>query len=132
MKTLTRAILMVALMSGGFAVGFSLGITQGFNRGCEWALVQADILAREEGLDMPVSFTEDTFQIVQRQPAGLHRRVWQMADRQYDEDMRNTRNDMTEGETVDEVMPALYKPSLPEQFPQKGDQQMQNLKVSFR
>ena len=47
----------------------------------EWALVQADIVAREAGLFMPVYMEGDNFRIVLRQPPGLYKKAWELADR---------------------------------------------------
>lgn len=132
MKTLTRATLIIALLFGGFAVGFSLGDSQGFTRGGEWALVQAGIVAREEGLNMPVSFTNGAFEVVQKQPADLYKKAWQMADRRYDEDMRNMRKSMTAQEAVNAATGASYKTSRPRQRPQGDDEQLSGFTTSLR
>lgn len=88
MKHLLRAIV-AALLLVGFAGVFQIGKSIGFKTGSEWALVQADILAREEGLFMPVYMDDDNFRLVIKQPRGIYKKAWQLAD-QYDE----TKNDL--------------------------------------
>ncbi len=84
MKIITQLVLATALLLAGFAAGFPIGKNSGFATGSEWALVQADILARESGLSMPVSYEEGQFRIVVKQPRNLYKRAWQLADRQED------------------------------------------------
>ena len=84
MKTISIiSIIMIAvvLLLTGLAVGFQVGRDSGFKVGSEWALVQADLLAREAGVFMPVHLSEDGFRIVMRQPPGLYKRAWQLADK---------------------------------------------------
>lgn len=81
MKTLTRITCVVVLLAIGFAAGFPIGSTIGFTRGSEWAIVQADVLARESGLFMPVGFDGGMFRVIMKQPRGLYKRVWQEADK---------------------------------------------------
>lgn len=81
MKIMMRLILMIAILAIGFAAGFQVGQSNGFSLGSEWALVQAELLAREEGLFMPIRYDNGEFWIVLRQPANLYRRAWQLADR---------------------------------------------------
>ncbi len=69
-------------LSMGLAAGFAGGLNIGFSTGSEWALMQADIVAREAGVDMPVSYDGGTFRVVVKQPKGLYRRAWQLAERQ--------------------------------------------------
>jgi len=77
-----------ALLLAGFAAGFPVGQHMGFSTGSEWAIVQADILAREAGLFMPVNYEEGTFRVVVRQSPDLSRQAWLLADR-YDREMQN-------------------------------------------
>ncbi len=79
--------LIITLLLVGFALVFQFGRNIGFETGSEWALVQADILAREAGVFMPVSLDEGKFRIVIKQPRGLYRRAWQLADK-YDQTVR--------------------------------------------
>ena len=81
MKIIIRAILAIALLSAGFAAGFPVGRSSGFATGSEWALMQADILARESGVFMPVYFEEGEFRVIIKQPRGLYKRAWRLADR---------------------------------------------------
>lgn len=81
MKKLSRAATIAAVLLGGLGTAFQVGKTVGFKTGSEWALVQADIVAREAGLFMPVYMEGDNFRIVLRQPPGLYKKAWEMADR---------------------------------------------------
>jgi hypothetical protein len=72
-------------LAAGFAAGFPIGRSQGFSTGSEWSLVQANILAREAGLFMPVNFKDGQFTIMLKQPNHLYRSAWQLADKHEDE-----------------------------------------------
>jgi len=85
MEIIIRIALMIALLTAGFAAGFPIGRSRGFSTGSEWALVQADILAREAGLFMPVNFDAGQFTITLKQPKHLYREAWMLADRHEDE-----------------------------------------------
>ena len=80
MKIITQAALSMVLLGAGFAAGFPVGKDAGFTTGSEWALVQANLVAREAGVFMPVSLEEGQFRVVIRQPKGLYKRAWQLAD----------------------------------------------------
>jgi hypothetical protein len=84
MKKVSGSSMTVALLLVLMAVAFHMGRSIGFNTGSEWALVQADIVAREAGLFMPVYLTEGKFRVVIKQPRGLYKRAWQRAD-EYEE-----------------------------------------------
>jgi hypothetical protein len=75
----------IALLIIGFAAGVPVGQSIGFTTGSEWALVQADLLAREAGTFMPVYYEEGTFRVKLKQPNHLYKRAWQLADRHYEE-----------------------------------------------
>ena len=100
MKFVTGIALAIILLLAGFAAGFPLGKSDGFDRGCEWALVQADIVARESGVFMPVYIENGTFKVVIRQPRDLYKRAWKLAE-QHDEKQKNSR-----GNKVSELAPA--------------------------
>ena len=87
MKILIQIVLAAVLVVAGFAAGFPVGKSIGFTTGSEWALVQADIIARESGLFMPVSFADGRFRVTIKQPRNLYKRAWQLADR-HDEKMQ--------------------------------------------
>jgi hypothetical protein len=87
MKILIRIVLAIALLIAGFAAGFPAGKSIGFTSGSKWALVQANILAREAGVFMPVSLNEGQFRVVIKQPRHLYKRAWELADRD-EEEMR--------------------------------------------
>lgn len=80
MQIIMRIMLAIVLLVAGFAVGFPIGKSLGFATGGEWALVQADILAREAGLFMPVSIEAGSFRLVIKQPRKLYKKAWQLAD----------------------------------------------------
>jgi hypothetical protein len=80
MHIIMRIMLSVFLLLIGFAAGVPVGKSLGFTTGSEWALVQADILAREAGLFMPVSLEEGRFRVVIKQPRRLYKKAWQHAD----------------------------------------------------
>jgi len=85
MKIIIRTALVLALLIAGFAAGFPIGQSMGFATGSEWALIQADILAREAGLFMPVHYEEGIFRVKLKQPGNIYKRAWQLADRHYEE-----------------------------------------------
>jgi hypothetical protein len=85
MKTTTKIIIRtamgLALLLAGFAAGFPVGQSIGFSTGSEWAIVQADIVAREAGLTMPINYEEGQFRVVIKQPRNLYKQAWHLADR---------------------------------------------------
>ncbi len=81
MKLTIRILLMTALLAAGFAAGFPAGRSIGFATGSEWALVQAELLARESGLEMPVSFDGEQFRIVMKQPRRFYSNARALAAR---------------------------------------------------
>lgn len=81
MKIIIRTLLAIALLGAGFAAGFPVGKSIGFETGSEWALVQADMLAREAGVFMPVYIEDGNFRVIIKQPRGLYKRAWERADR---------------------------------------------------
>jgi hypothetical protein len=85
MKILIRIVLAIVLLIVGFAAGFPAGKSIGFTSGSEWALVQANIIAREAGVFMPVSLNDGQFRVVLKQPGHLYKRAWELADRNEDE-----------------------------------------------
>lgn len=85
MKMLIRITLMIVLLTAGFAVGFPIGRNSGFSIGSEWAFVQANILAQEAGLFMPVKLEDGQFKVILKQPKHLYRKTWMLADRHEDE-----------------------------------------------
>ncbi len=83
MKTSVNVAYAAVLLLIGFAVGFPVGKSVGFETGSEWAIVQADLLAREAGVFMPVYLTEGKMRVVVKQPRGLHRKAWHLAEWHY-------------------------------------------------
>lgn len=79
-KTIKKTVGVGLLIALGFAAGFPIGNIIGFARGSEWALVQADILARESGLHMPVCLNDGDFCVIMKQPRGLYKRAAEWAD----------------------------------------------------
>jgi len=98
LKIIIRSVLIVALLATGFAAGFPVGQRIGFATGSEWAIIQAEILAREAGVYMPVSFAEGQFRVSLRQPQNLHQRAWQLSER-FDKEKKRT--DFGEKEPLD-------------------------------
>ncbi len=80
MKIIMRIVLVILLLVTGFAAGFPLGKSIGFSVGSEWALVQAEILAREAGVFMPVYYEDGQFRIIIKQPRNIYKRAWRLAD----------------------------------------------------
>ena len=92
MKLTTGTALATVLLFAGFAAGFPLGKSDGFARGSEWALLQADIVARESGVFMPVYLDNGTFRVVIKQPRNIYKRAWQLADLHDEKQQRRTPN----------------------------------------
>ncbi len=90
-KVILRIWLVMALLILGFAAGFPVGKSIGFTTGSEWAIVQADILARQMGLSMPVHFQDGHFRVVVKQSRRLYKQAWQSADKyQHEMEIVNT------------------------------------------
>ena len=81
MKKALGILLIITLVLFGFAIAFQFGQIVGFETGSEWAIVQADIVAREAGVFMPVYMRDGSFRVVLKQPPGVYKRAWQIADR---------------------------------------------------
>ncbi len=80
MKKALGILLIITLVFFGFAIAFQLGQVMGFDAGSEWAIVQADIVAREAGVFMPVYMRDGSFRVVLKQPPGVYKRAWRIAD----------------------------------------------------
>ena len=80
MRRISGTAMALTFLLLGLAAGFLFGRSTGFETGSEWALVQADILAREAGVFMPVYLDDGAFRVVIKQPRGLYKRAWQQAD----------------------------------------------------
>ena len=74
-----------ALLALGFAIGYPMGKSVGFNTGSEWAIIQAEIVAREAGMFMPVHLEDGVFRVKLKQPGDLHARAWKIADKHFEE-----------------------------------------------
>ncbi len=85
MKITVWVSIATVLLLIGFAAGFPVGKSVGFETGSEWAIVQADLLAREAGVFMPVYMADGKFRVVIKQPRNLHKRAWDLAERHYDQ-----------------------------------------------
>ncbi len=81
MKQASKIISAIILLGACAGAGFQAGKFAGFKSGSEWALVQADMLAREAGVFMPVYMEGDTFRVVIKQPRGLYKRAWEQSAR---------------------------------------------------
>ena len=95
LKIVIWVVFAAALLVVGFAAGFPVGQRIGFTTGSEWAIVQADIVAREAGVTMPVTYESGNFRITLRQPRHLHTMAWKLAER-HDAAVQCTKRD--EGE----------------------------------
>jgi hypothetical protein len=80
------ALFSAALLLAGFSTGFEIGQRSGFTKGGEWSIMQADLLAREAGVFMPVSYSEGTFHVVVKQPRHLYRNAQKLAEK-HEKDM---------------------------------------------
>jgi hypothetical protein len=85
MKIIIQMIATVALLALGFALGFPVGKNVGFNNGSEWAIIQAEIVAREAGMFMPIHLEDGVFRVKLKQPGDLHQRAWKIADKHFEE-----------------------------------------------
>lgn len=74
-----RIVVILGLLTAGFALGFPIGQQRGFDTGSEWGIVQADIAAREAGSPLIVSLEEGEIHVVITQPRGLYKRAQQQA-----------------------------------------------------
>jgi len=99
MKIILRIILGLALLVTGFALGYPIGKMAGFNNGVEWAMVQAEIVAKEAGMFMPVHMEGGVFLVKFKQPKNLHKRTWEVADH-YEELAIGANCDMRLGDQV--------------------------------
>lgn len=90
MKKISTTAAAIAVLLAGYGAAFQAGKNDGFKTGSEWALVQADIVAREAGVFMPVYMKDDKFRVVLRQPRGVYKRAWRLAD-QHEEARVNVR-----------------------------------------
>jgi hypothetical protein len=88
MKIILRIVLALVLLFIGFAIGVPVGQSSGFRTGSEWAIVQASLIAREQGLFMPVNFAEGHFRIIRKQPRWLRKRTRELAEK-YSEELAN-------------------------------------------
>ena len=74
-----RMVMILGLLTAGFALGFPIGLQKGFNTGSEWGIVQADIAAREAGSPVFVSLEDGQIRVIITQPRGLYKRAQQQA-----------------------------------------------------
>ena len=98
-----RAAFAIVLLLVGFAAGFPVGRSTGFTTGSEWSLVQADLLAREAGVFMPVNYKEGTFHVVMKQPRNLHKGARERANR-HEAEMADEKSDNSA--SIESVQPA--------------------------
>ncbi len=84
MKKLSTTAAAIAVLLAGVGAAYQAGRSVGFKTGSEWALMQADIVAQEAGVFMPVSMKDGMFRVVIKQPRGIYKRAWQQADQHED------------------------------------------------
>jgi len=70
-----RMVVILGLLTAGFALGFPIGQQRGFNTGSKWGIVQADIAAREAGSPLIVSLEDGQIRVIITQPRGLYKRA---------------------------------------------------------
>ncbi len=80
MRSISRTVLAGIFLLLGLSIGFKTGRSSGFETGSEWALMQAQIHAREAGVYMPVVLDDGKFRVIMKQRRGLYRQAWQKAD----------------------------------------------------
>ncbi len=80
LKVVVKIVVIGAILLAGFAAGLPVGQSIGFTKGSEWALVQAELVAREAGLYMPVSYDGERFLVVMKQPNRLYKRAWKLSN----------------------------------------------------
>ena len=110
MKIIMRIALVIALLMAGFAAGYPLGRSRGFSTGSEWAFVQANMLAREAGVFMPVNYEGGQFRIILKQPRHLYRTAWMLADIHEDDTVSMSIDDRSFNERI----PLIRSASLPQ------------------
>jgi len=76
---IVRLAAIVGLLAAGFALGFPVGAHKGFDTGSEWAIVQADIAAREAGMSLPFSLEDGQIRVTVKQSPDLHKWAQQQA-----------------------------------------------------
>ncbi len=84
MKMISIMMGLIVLLLACIGISFQTGKNAGFKSGSEWALVQAEIVAQEAGVFMPVYMKDGKFRVVLRQPPGVYKKAWEMAD-EYEE-----------------------------------------------
>ncbi len=104
MKKLATAAASIALLLAGVGTAFQAGKNDGFKTGSEWALVQADIVAREAGVFMPVYMKDGNFRVVIKQPRGIYKRAWELAEQHEEaaESLRSTKQEKVIGRGMPE------------------------------
>lgn len=98
MRKLTRIELAVLLLVTGLAAGFAAGQSIGFSTGSEWAIMQAEIFARESGVFMPVSYEEGAFHVIIKQPRNLYSQARRLAALHHEESQEPMRHELASSE----------------------------------
>jgi hypothetical protein len=97
-----RIVLILGLLATGFAMGFPVGQQKGFDSGSEWAIVQADMAAREAGMEMPFSLEDGQIRVVVRQSPDLQKWARKQAE------LYNDRLTVAEFRQIDRPLVAAY------------------------
>jgi len=97
-----RIVLILGLLATGFAMGFPVGQQKGFDSGSEWAIVQADMAAREAGMELPFSLEDGQIRVVVRQSPDLQKWARKQAE------LYNDRLTVAEIRQADETVVATY------------------------
>lgn len=107
MKIPLQIVTAILLLIAGFAIGYPVGKSSGFSTGSEWALVQAELLAKEAGVVMPVTYEDGELRVKIKQPGNMYKRAWQMADMRYEEMKKMRLTQYTACETLFGQEPSL-------------------------
>jgi len=97
-----RIVLILGLLATGFAMGFPVGQQKGFDSGSEWAIVQADMAAREAGMELPFSLEDGQIRVVVRQSPDLQKWARKQAE------LYNDRLTVTEVRQAERNVVATY------------------------
>ncbi len=81
MKWILKTGLTVVLLAYLLTIAFNSGKKAGFKNGSQWAMLQAQIVAREAGIVLPIYLYDGAFRVVFKQPPGLYRKAWRLADK---------------------------------------------------
>jgi hypothetical protein len=76
---INKIILLVIGVVIGMLIQHPISRRDGFELGAEWAIVQASIVAKESGVNMPVTYNGKEFKIILNRPKHYFRSVYMLA-----------------------------------------------------